>query len=370
MKLQDAVAPFIQDIVGRQLLKNQAQALGIFVACALTLGRSILTDLAVEVQRQGYAKTVKAALKRVDRWINNPRIHISQAMEPLVQRLLQKRRKKLILSLDWVDIRGFACLAAATSLKGRAVWLMWKSLPKDGLNLHMNRVEEEVLCALRSMIPNSLGVIILADRGFHKSRMFTACQLRGFDYVIRIKGDYHVQSRRYQGLLSKLPLKPGTSRFWSQVFCGLKPRVKQNVVIYYRQNLPDRRDGPWFLATSLKGRPEQIVKLYARRMDIEECFRDKKSVNNGWGLRHMRIHTAEGLDHLLLILALAYLILCGLGLYALGHLQPRLWCANNRAGECSLFTIGRRLLGQLQVTIKQLFTEIELCSKSLTPRWG
>jgi hypothetical protein len=73
MKLQDAVKPFIGSIVGRVVLESQAEALAVFVASALTLARSILTDLAVEMKRQAFSKTTKAALKRLDRWINNPR---------------------------------------------------------------------------------------------------------------------------------------------------------------------------------------------------------------------------------------------------------------------------------------------------------
>jgi len=370
MKLQDAVNEFVGTIVAPSLLKNQAQGLAIFVASALTLSRSILTDLAAEMRRHGFALTTKHALKRLDRWINNPRIKVAAAMKPVVRRLTSRRKKRLVVSLDWVDIRLFKVLVAACNIKGRAVWLMWKSVPASGLNLHMNTLEEEVLFELRQLLPEGLKVVILADRGFHKSRLFAFCRTMRFDYVIRIKPDYWISACRHRGLLSELPVKPGTRRFWENVLCGRKGKVRQNIVVYYRRNLPERRDEPWFLATSLKGTPGQVVKLYGRRMEIEQSFRDKKNVNNGWGLRHMRLKTAEALDRLLLILAIAYMILCGLGLYALKHLPPRLWCSNNRRGECGVFTIARRLMDMIQVTIDQLLAEIGLCSKSLSPKWG
>jgi hypothetical protein len=370
MKLQDAVNRFVGVIVAPALLSNQAQALAIFVASALTVTRSILTDLAVEARRHGFATTTKHALKRLDRWINNPRIKVSVAMKPIVERLIRKRKKKLIVSLDWVDIRSFKVLVAACNIKGRCVWLMWKSIPKSGLNLHMNQIEQDVLFELRQLVPAALKVVILADRGFHKSRMFLYCRKMRFDYVIRIKADYSVKAKRFKGLLCELPVVPGTRRFWGKVICGRKPEVTQNVVVYYQKNLPQKRDEPWFLATSLTGTPEQMVKLYGRRMEIEQSFRDKKNVNNGWGLRHMRVKRAEALDRLLLILSIAYMVLCGLGLYALKHLPPRMWCSNNRPGECGVFTIARRVLDLLQVPIEQLFEEIGLCSKSRAPKWG
>jgi hypothetical protein len=370
MKLQDAVNRFVGTIVAPALLKNQAEALAIFVACALTLTRSILTDLAVEMRRHGFGKTTKHALKRLDRWINNPRIQVAAAMKPVIAKLTGKRKKRLVISLDWVDIRDFKTLVAACNLKGRCVWLMWKSVPKSGLNLRMNVIEEEVLFELRQMIPLKLKVAILADRGFHKTRMFTYCQKMHFDYLIRIKPEYTVKAKRFKGVLSALPVAPGTRRFWAKAVCGRKPQVIQNVVVYYQKNLPEKRDEPWFLATSLTGTPEQIVRLYGRRMEIEQSFRDKKNVNNGWGLRHMRLKTAGALDRLLLILAIAYMILCGIGLYALKHLPPRLWCACNRPGECGVFTIARRMLDDIQLTVEQIFAEIGLCSKLLAPRWG
>lgn len=370
MKLHDAVKPFVLGIVGREILKSQAEALAVFVASALTLARSILTDLAVEMKRQGFATSTKSALKRLDRWINNPGVSVTAAMKPLVAAWTKKRRKRLVISVDWVDIRSYKTLVAAAAIKGRAVWLLWKSVPKSGLNLNTNRIEEEVIFELRQLLPAGLKVVILADRGFHKSRLFTYCQRLKFDYIIRIKSEYHVAAKRFKGCLAQLPVKPGTARFWTQVVCGKRPRVTQNIVVFYCRNLPEKRDEPWFLATSLTGTPRQMVKLYAKRMGIEECFRDKKNVNNGWGLRHMRLHTARALDHLLLILAIAYLILCGLGLLALRLAKPRDWCANNRPGECGVFTIGRRMLDQLQVTVEQIFAEIGLYSKMLSPKWG
>jgi hypothetical protein len=52
-------------------------------------------------------------------------------------------------------------------------------------------------------------------------------------------------------------------------------------------------------------------------MTIEEVFRDQKNRRNGFALRNTRIEKAERFDRLLLVLALAYLLLVGLGLLSL-----------------------------------------------------
>ncbi len=132
----------------------------------------------------------------------------------------EEAKKRLIISLDWVDIRSYKTLVAAANIKGRAVWLLWKSVPISGLNLNMSRIEEEMIYDLKGMLPAGLKVVILADRGFHKSRLFACCQKRGFDYVIRIKPEYKVDAKGFQGCLSELPVKPGygdSGRTWYAV---------------------------------------------------------------------------------------------------------------------------------------------------------
>jgi hypothetical protein len=71
---------------------------------------------------------------------------------------------------------------------------------------------------------------------------------------------------------------------------------------------------PWVLATSLEATRATIVALYAKRMRIEETFRDAKNPRFGWSLRYGVAHSAQRLEALLLITALAMfaVILTGL----------------------------------------------------------
>lgn len=56
---------------------------------------------------------------------------------------------------------------------------------------------------------------------------------------------------------------------------------------------------PWFLATDLDLPASQIVGLYGRRMQIEESFRDVKSVRWGFKLRHVRLTECGRYERLL-----------------------------------------------------------------------
>jgi hypothetical protein len=99
-------------------------------------------------------------------------------------------------------------------------------------------------------------------------------------------------------------------------------------------------------------------------------FRDYKSKRNGWSLRDTQITRADRLDRLLLILALAYLLLCGLGLLALKTGQPRQWASNNRPGECSAFSIGRFMLDRLRATTARAWTALLSATEQAVPKWG
>src|SRR5262249_19695506 len=143
---------------------------------------------------------------------------------------------------------------------------------------------------------------------------------------------------RYRGVLSRYPVRKGIAHVLRQVDYRKDRRVTHNIVIRWRPGLPKRRDEPWYLMTDLDGRAEALCQLYGRRMSVEELFRDHKSRRNGFGLRDTRIRKAERFDRFVLILALAYILLVGLGLQAKLDFDPSAWCTNRRVHECSALT--------------------------------
>jgi hypothetical protein len=74
-----------------------------------------------------------------------------------------------------------------------------------------------------------------------------------------------------------------------------------------------KRDEPWFLMTDLRRGAMELTNVYGQRMKVEELFRDDKSKRNGFSLRHTKIIKPDRINRLLLVLALAYWLLCGIG---------------------------------------------------------
>jgi hypothetical protein len=346
---------------------SQAKTLSELVAGALSVGRVSLPAIA---ERLTCRTTLKHAIKRVWRFTSNTRVEPSVAMQGVVNQLVKRRKKSLVIALDWVEVRQFHTLCAIAVFQGRGVPLLWASYPEWVLFRSQNSLEEGLLRLLRTMIPQRVKIILLADRGFGRTELARTCQELKKHYVIRISPDVYVRGDRYQGQLLDYPVKPGMRRLLKNVQYRKQQPVEQHVAILWKRGLPKRRDEPWFLMTDLTASAVQLSNLYAQRMTIEEVFRDQKSRRNGFALRNTQITRADRFDRLLLVLVLAYLLLVGLGLYAKRRYSPTHWCTNTRNSECSVFTIGRRMLQQLQLTAKQILNEIRKATNHAAPNWG
>jgi hypothetical protein len=89
------------------------------------------------------------------------------------------------------------------------------------------------------------------------------------------------------------------------------PRCKEEREL--RQSALD----PWLLATSLSdGDAAAIVTLYAKRMQIEETFRDAKNHRFGWSLGAVRLSTPQRTAVLLTLAALAFVVVTLIGMAA------------------------------------------------------
>ena len=158
---------------------------------------------------------------------------------------------------------------------------------------------------LRSMVPTTVKAIVPADRGFGRTALATFCRRRhGFGYPIRVGPKVTVRPKGFYGRRPDYPVKPGVAKVLRDVRCRADGAVAQHVVVRWKPGLPERRDECWFLMTDLKGTAHQLCALYARRMTIEQRFRDGKSKRNGWSLRDTQLGTPDRPDRLLLVLSM------------------------------------------------------------------
>jgi len=366
MHRKDAIA-WVVSVCSVSLRLSQAKTLAVLVASAMRVQRVSLANIG-----RGIIGKAKHQIKRCWRFCDNDRVETADAMRGVVKKILKKRKKPLIVAMDWVDIRGFQTLMAAAVFKGRSVPLCWASCATHVYDGHKSRnaFEESLLLVLASMIPKGQKVILLADRGFGRTELARFCQRQGFDYVIRIQPNVHVRCASYSGKLLDYPVHKGICKLLREVDYRQHRSVRQNIVVRWVRGLPGKRDECWFLMSSLSAGPAQISRLYGQRMAIEQLFRDHKSKRNGWSLRDTQLKTAERLDRLLLILAIAYLLLCGLGLLAKGCLVPGDWCSNSKQGTCSLFVIGQLMIHKMSCSPHHAFRAFLQATEDAVPKWG
>ncbi len=207
-------AAWVVSVCAVSLRLSQAKTLAALVASAMRVERASLANIG-----RGIVGTAKHQIKRCWRFCDNDRVEAADAMRGVVRKVLKKRRKPLLVALDWVDVRSFQTLVAAAVLKGRSVPLCWASCRKHVFDGHRSRnaSEESLLLVLRSMVPQGQKVIILADRGFGRTELGRFCQRYGLDYVIRIQPKVHVRCASYRGKLSDYPVHKGICKLLRQV---------------------------------------------------------------------------------------------------------------------------------------------------------
>lgn len=359
MDRQDAMR-WVLSVCEGHLRLSQAKALSGLVIGALACVRLSLAGIARQMADE---TACKHRVKRVDRFLGNGRVEVSDAMRGLVHHLLRRHRKKLkgkplVVSFDWVKVRSFHTLMAAAVFRGRATPLVWGSYGDKLQGKSQNALEEGLLAVLREMVPAHVELIVLADRGFGRTELGRFCRAMNIGYVIRICTKVWVQTEGFSGKLKDYPVARGDCRLLTAVEYRRSRPVTQNLVVRWKSGLPAKADQPWYLMTSLDSKPAKISDLYARRFDIEELFRDAKSKRNGWSLRDIQVKSVERFDRLLLVLAWAYVLLVGLGLWCKAHHPPRLWCSNNRVGECSAFTVARAMLDRLTISPQTAFAAL------------
>lgn len=306
------------------------------------------------------AAFVKHKIKRVDRFLGNRQVDLGAVSEALLGWAI-RQGGRLVLLLDWTDLPGGKkMLSAAVPTRGRALPLHCRVVDEGVLAAKsQNRIEEAFLSELVRLAPAGVKVVLVADRGFGRTELMRSLKRAGVSFVIRIKGDAvfrDASGRRRKA--EQVSLLSGDTQYFRNVRYRDEQPEEVNLVLTRGWLMKE----PWFLATDLADRPREIIALYGRRMQIEESFRDAKSVRWGFKLRHVRLGSCLRWEHLMMVVALAYLFLMGVGAQAEKHGKHRALMANtSKKRTLSWLTLGR-------ACIEQYASGLTACLKTLHPQ--
>lgn len=339
------------------------------------------------------AGTQRAALKRVDRFIGNGRI--AQEALGIARALLGvlcRGGQPLVIAVDWSAVSpGGAFMELRATLTGlgmgRGLTIYQQVYPRAQGN--SVRAERALLEALHGVMPEGVKVILVTDAGFRRP-WFSQVERMGWSWIGRVRTGMQLSRDGLHWAEAGEWFAAATAKACRWSDCGLTHsfRFACDVVLYRHHEKGSkryRRAGhgstpkacsearararePWLLVHDFQlraYRPEQIVAMYARRMQIEENFRDSKSAPLGMGLLVSQSRSASRLHALLLISTLGTFFLWHIGQLA----EAEGWCrrfkaTTRKARELSLITLGKLLCLQPRLPL----TEAAL--RSLNERLG
>jgi hypothetical protein len=307
----------------------------------------------------------KHSIKRIDRLLSNVRLHQERLVvfSAMARWILRSQTRPVVL-VDWTMVTGrFRALYAAVPIGGRAVTIYLEVHHEKKLG--NTRVQTKFLQTLEEILPPGCRPIIVTDAGFHGPFFRDVIRL-GWDFVGRLRGTAKARPAEGGAPISKDEFYARATLCAQdlgafQLYTHSKP-VAARLVLIRKPRKPGRKlppptskdeiefrrtaKDPLLVATSLV-LPDAaaIIAIYAMRMQIEETFRDAKNFRFGWCLRHVVSRSAQRLNSLLLLAALATLAVTLVGFAAESLGKHRAYQANTvRSRVLSFFVLGQALI--------------------------
>lgn len=358
--LQKIARP-VSEYVDARNLRNVLLA-----AQALVSGRRlVLMELA---RHWPGAERILGPLKRVDRLLGNTDVHRVRERFYRMAAAWLLRCEQPVLVVDWSDLKRdgrWALLRAGAVTRGRTMTVYEEVHPRRKYG--NRRVHAAFLKRLHALLPQRVRPIVLTDAGF-KNPWFEAVQALGWHWIGRVR--HRTQFRwlntgaegewikcktlyalalpkarslgeallaRAHPLQCRLMLVRSKRRGRVQLTrLGKRARSSSSL------RMAKRVREPWLLALSCslnEWSASAVVALYAKRMQIEQSFRDLKSHRYGCAFDDTLTRSAQRLEMLLLIHMLAALAAWLVGLAATARAHARV-CTSSLLKRYSVLWIG------------------------------
>jgi hypothetical protein len=257
----------------------------------------------------GRAQYAASSVRRMMRWLDNPRVAARTLYAPLIREALHAwEEHTLYLALDTSMLWNRYCLIRLSVIyRGRAVPLIWQVIEHASSSVAFE-VYRPLLDEAARCLPAGATVVFLADRGFADTALmaYLSAELK-WHWRIRIKNSFWVhRPGRAACKVGRLTLPRGVAHFAHAVAITNKHYGPVHLAVARPLGSQER----WVV---LSDQPTSLRTLeeYGRRFAIEEGFLDDKS--NGFQLEASGVTGALPLERLCLVLAVATLYLVSQG---------------------------------------------------------
>lgn len=281
---------------------------------------------------------VKHKIKKVDRLLGNKHLQRERVeiYKQLSRRLIGKRKTPNII-IDWSPLAEgsyYYLLRASLASKGRAITIYEETYP-DSKNANV-KVHKDFLKTLKDILPPDCQPIIITDAGFRNS-WFNQVAAQNWHWIGRVRHSTLYKAtntsiwQRVTSLHEKATEKakqlgevllaksnPLTCYFYlyKKEAKGRKKKTLLGEVCRQSTSLKCSKSGrePWLIASSMNCAANIVIKLYSKRTQIENGFRDTKNQRVGFSLNDTRTRDIKRLNILLLIVYIA-----SIGLWFVGQ---------------------------------------------------
>ncbi|OKB64193.1 IS4 family transposase [Serratia marcescens] len=280
---------------------------------------------------------VKNKIKRVDRLLGNEALQKDTPM--IFKHIISMLTSKLPLCVIAVDWSGYPSqehhvLRASLLCDGRAIPLLSKVVPSQMQNNSL--IQNQLLDSLADAISPGTRVIIVTDAGFQSS-WFRHITSLGWDFIGRIRNNVQFSLEdnpddwlkvsdcmgdkipKYMGVGTLVKEKQKSIHGHFYLYKKSSKGRKSKRPLYAKADKEHRRSAQesWLIFSNTdEFSPREIMKLYSRRMQIEQNFRDEKSERFGFGLRASYSRSAGRVLVLSLLATLSTMVLWLLGYHA------------------------------------------------------
>lgn len=342
-RLKQAIMPLVEVKHVHHLMNWLWIVSGILQSKSVALGQ-IAVHLPMETKAE-------ARITRIRRWLKNDRVEVWSFYRPILEHVLRDwQEQEVMVILDGVMVFGDRLQIFRVSLEHgcRAIPLGWVVLEGKGLTQveNLKAMLQQVAAFLATRVKS---VVFLADRGFRDCDWAHLCQELGWHYDIRLASNTYLTLEDGRQLpVDQLGVQPGQCQYFQNVKVTQEEKLQGHLSVTWT---PGKRGEKLALVAVISDCPAEQTRLaeYARRMRIEESFRDDQS--GGFDLEHTRLEHPDRLEKLLLAVAIATLWCHELGEQVLqdqtlrDELDP-----GGKKRELSIFQLGLRWLQRCLAT--------------------
>lgn len=257
----------------------------------------------------------EAASRRLTRFLHNPRLEVEDLARQTARVIVSQLPLlgTIRISIDWTIEDQQHLLVASLCTGRRAIPLYWQAYEQSSLKGQRSQYERDFIDILFKQVLTPIArkrLLLTADRAFADVKLIDLLNQLRVAFVIRTKDNIKVYYRRQWVKLKHLRL---TRNHRKRCLGCLRYCQKESRRLYITQSRKRDRKGKWgiwHLVSNRQMSAEETTQEYARRFSCEEGFRDAKRM---LGFAEARIGSIEGWSRMFTLVAIAMLVLYGIG---------------------------------------------------------